>query len=474
MTESRTYAELSRKLYLELERTQLELARVRQPVAIVGLACRFPGGEDLAGFRALLAEGRSGVSAAPAEKRWPDQDDPLLPACRWGAFIDAVDRFDAEFFRIAPTEARLLDPQQRLLLETSWHALEDAGIDPDALKGSDTGVYVGISSSDYREIVAAHTAGASLHATTGNYASTAAGRVAFVLGLEGSALAVDTACSSSLVAVHHAVTALQRSEANLALAGGLNAILSPALTEAFARGGMLAPDGQCKTFDAAADGYVRGEGCAVLVLKRLAEAEADGDRILGVVLGSAVNQDGASAGLTAPNGPAQERVIREALARAGIRAADVDYLEAHGTGTELGDPIEVQAAAACYGPGRAADRPLLIGSVKTNVGHLEAAAGVAGLIKALVAMEGGTIPRHRNFATPNPRIDWEGLPLRVAAEAMPWPAVEGRSPRAGVSSFGFSGTNAHLILEGRPAGRPGRAGRSAGRRSRLRPPSRRS
>ena len=455
MTDSRTYAELSRKLYLELERTRLELARVRQPVAIVGLACRFPGGEDLAGFRALLAEGRSGVTAAPAEERWPDQDDPELPACRWGAFIDAVDRFDAEFFRIAPTEARLLDPQQRLLLETSWHALEDAGIDPAALKGTDTGVYAGISSSDYREIVAAQADAASLHATTGNYASTAAGRVAFALGLEGPAVAVDTACSSSLVAVHHAVTALQRSEANLALAGGVNAILSPVLTEAFARGGMLAPDGRCKTFDAAADGYVRGEGCAVLVLKRLAEAEADGDRILAVVLGSAVNQDGASAGLTAPNGPAQERVIREALARADLRPADIDYLEAHGTGTELGDPIEVQAAAAVYGQDRAADRPLLIGSVKTNVGHLEAAAGVAGLVKALVAMEQGTIPRHRHFATPNPRIEWERLPVRVTAQPTPWPAVEGRPPRAGVSSFGFSGTNAHLILEGRPAGPTG-------------------
>ena len=447
---ARAYAELSRKLYVELERTRLELSRARQPVAIIGLACRFPGGEDLAGFRALLAEGRSGVTATAAE-RWPDHPVSHFPACKWGAFIESIDLFDAEFFGIAPTEARLLDPQQRLLLETSWHALEDAGIDPAGLKNTDTGVYAGISSSDYRDIVAANAAASSLHATTGNYASTAAGRVAFALGLEGPAVAVDTACSSSLVAIHHAVVALQRSEANLALAGGVNAILSPVLSEAFAGGGMLAPDGCCKTFDAAADGYVRGEGCAMLILKRLSEAEADGDRILGVVLGSAVNQDGASAGLTAPNGPSQERVIREALARAGIDSAEVDYLEAHGTGTELGDPIEVQAAAACYGEGRPPDRPLLIGSVKTNLGHLEAAAGVAGLVKALVAMEQGRIPRHRNFVSPNPRIDWEQLPVRVTAEATPWPATEGRPPYAAVSSFGFSGTNAHLILKGRAA-----------------------
>ncbi len=452
--EARAYAELSRKLYVELERTRLELTRVRKPVAIIGIACRFPGGEDLAGFRALLAKGRSGVTAVPTE-RWPDHDSPELPACRWGGFIEDIDQFDAEFFRIAPTEARLLDPQQRLLLETGWHALENAGIDPAGLKGTETGVYTGISSSDYREIIAANAAASSLHATTGNYASTAAGRVAFALGLEGPAVAVDTACSSALVAIHHAVMALQRSEVNLALASGVNAILSPVLSEAFARGGMLAPDGRCKTFDATADGYVRGEGCAVLVLKRLAEAEADGDRILGAVLGSAINQDGASAGLTAPNGPAQERVIREALARADIQSEDVDYLEAHGTGTELGDPIEIQAAAAVYGTDRPADRPLLIGSVKTNVGHLEAAAGAAGLIKTLIAMEHRMIPRHRNFAVPNPRIDWERLPVRITAEETPWPEVEGRLPLAGVSSFGFSGTNAHLILEGRSAGPAG-------------------
>ena len=282
---------------------------------------------------------------------------------------------------------------------------------------------------------------------TGNSPSTAIGRVAFTLGLEGPAMAVDTACSSSLVALHQAVASLQRGEADLALAGGVNAILTPTLTESFASGGMLAPDGLCKTFDAAADGYVRGEGCGMVVLKRLADAEADGDRIWGVIRGTAVNQDGASAGLTVPNGPAQERVIAEALAQAGVEPAEVDYLEAHGTGTPLGDPIEVGAAAAVYGRGREVGRPLLIGSVKTNIGHLEGAAGVAGLIKVLLAMNREVIPRHLHFEEPSPRMDWERLPVRVTAEATQWPETPGRPVRAGLSSFGFSGTNAHVVVE---------------------------
>ena len=294
---------------------------------------------------------------------------------------------------------------------------------------------------------------ASLYLATGNSGSAAIGRIAYTLGLEGPAIAVDTACSSSLVAIHQAVAGLQRGDADLALAGGVNAILSPAATDAFTAAGMLSPDGRCKTFDASADGYVRGEGCGMVVLKRLRDAEADGDRVWGVIRGSAVNQDGASAGLTVPNGPAQERVIEDALARAGLEPADVDYLEAHGTGTELGDPIEVHAAASVFGRGRPAARPLLVGTVKTNIGHLEAAAGVAGLIKVLLAMGRRVIPRHLHFEEPNPRIDWDGLAIRVTSEPTAWPADSGRPARAGVSSFGFSGTNAHVIVES--YGRPG-------------------
>ena len=382
------------------------------------------------------------------------------PGHVWGAYIEDIDRFDAAFFRIAPVEARFLDPQQRLLLETSWEALEEAGIDPSGLRGSRTGVFAGISSNDYQENLSPDGGDdvLTLYTATGSSHSTAIGRIAFTLGLEGPAMAVDTACSSSLVALHQAVASLQRGESDLALAGGVNAILSPLTTEIFTEAGMLSPDGRCKTFAAAADGYVRGEGCGMVVLKRLSDAEAAGDCIWAVVRGSAVNQDGASAGLTVPSGPAQERVIGEALRHAGLEPSEVDYLEAHGTGTELGDPVEAHAAAAAYGRGRAADRPLLIGSVKTNIGHLEAAAGVAGLVKTVLAMHHRVIPRHLHYERPSPRMDWGRLPLRVVSEAAPWPELE-RPVRAGVSSFGFSGTNAHVIVESH--GAPGGGGAEA-------------
>ena len=413
-------------------------------VAIVGMACRFPGGADLAAFWRLLQDGKDAVGEG--------RQGRVTTPGRAG-YVEGIDRFDAEFFRIAPVEARLMDPQQRLMLETSWEALEDAGIDPGGLRGVRAGVYAGISSSDYRDLVTGGNAGgaAGLHAATGTSGAVAVGRVAFTLGLEGPVMAVDTVCSSSLVAVHQASAALQRGEADLVLAGGVNAILSPDATEAFAKAGMLSPDGKCKTFDAAADGYVRGEGCGMVVLKRLADAMADGHRIWGVIRGSAVNHDGASAGLTVPNGPAQERVIEEALERAAVEPAEVDYLEAHGTGTELGDPIEVHAAAAVYGRGRAAGRPLLLGSVKTNIGHLEAAAGVAGLIKAVLSMSRGVVPRSLHFREPNPRIDWDGLPVQVASEAAAWPDSADRPARSGVSSFGVSGTNAHVVVESVPS-----------------------
>ncbi|MDE0628792.1 MAG: SDR family NAD(P)-dependent oxidoreductase, partial [Bryobacterales bacterium] len=450
-------ARLAEHLAGELPGVSQEVPRARalpaarrrddERIAIIGMACRFPGAPDAEAFRAKLRSGADMVT-----KGRPDGlfvNDETEAARPFGAYVEGLDRFDAGFFRIAPVEAELLDPQQRMLLETSWAALEDAGIAPGGLRGSRTGVYGGFMASDYQEVLAraADDPSTNIYRSTGIAASTAVGRVAFALGLEGPAITVDTACSSSLVALHQAAAALRAGEADLVLAGGVNAILTATATRIFGDAGMLAADGRCKTFDAAADGYVRGEGCGMVVMKRLADAEAAGDRILAVVLGSAVNQDGASAGLTVPNGPAQERVIEEALARAGVDAASVDYLEAHGTGTELGDPVEVAAAAAVYGRGRSPDRPLLIGSVKTNVGHLEAAAGVAGLIKTVFAIQSGVIPQHLHFERPNPRMNWEELPVLVTSEATPWPESE-RPRRAAVSSFGFSGTNAHVVIEG--------------------------
>ena len=428
-----------------------------EPIAIVGMACRFPGADDIEAFWRLLHSGRNAVTegvlgsgAGRVGQLFPD--DKVNSACRFAGFLDRLDEFDASFFRISPVEAQRLDPQQRMMLETSWQALEDAGIDPDRLKGSRTGVYAGISNYDYRALVL--DAGeptepaASLYSVTGTSFNTAIGRVAFALGLNGPAMALDTACSSSLVAIHQAVSGLQREEADLALAGGVHVILSAQLFEMRANAGMLSPDGRCATFDAGANGYVRGEGCGILVLKRLSEAVSDGDRIWAVIRSTAVNQDGATPGLTVPSQDAQERCIEDALLRAGLEPSDVDYVEAHGTGTEVGDPIEARATAAAYGKGREPDHPILIGSVKTNIGHLEAAAGVAGVIKAVLSIERRTIPKHLHFENPNPEVDWDRIPLRVTGDRMEWPLHSGRAPRAGVSGFGWSGTNAHVLLEG--------------------------
>ena len=440
-----------------------------QRIAIVGMACRFPGADSPAEFwrrlaagTDLISEGEPGSGVGRVGQLFPVAAAERRPACRFGAYLEDLELFDAPFFRISPVEAQMLDPQQRLMLETSWRALEDAGIDPGRLNGSRTGVYAGISNNEYRSLIleASETTepAASLYTVTGTSFNTAIGRVAFALGLEGPAMAVDTACSSSLVALHQAVSGLQRGEADLALAGGVHTILSGRLLELRANAGMLSPDGRCKTFDAAANGYVRGEGCGIVVLKRLAEAAADGDRIWAVIRATALNQDGASPGLTVPSGPAQERVIEAALERAGIEPEDVDYVEAHGTGTEVGDPVEANATGAVYGRGRPADRPLLIGSVKTNIGHLESAAGVAGVMKVVLAMQQGIIPPHLHFRNPSPQMDWEKLPLRVTAEATEWPRRAEQPPLAGVSGFGWSGTNAHVVLEGCPAANGVRTG----------------
>ena len=418
-------------------------------IAIIGMACRFPGAPDLSSYWRQLEAGADAVTDGRRDSGpWngiigdPGAEDASY---RRGGFIEGLDRFDAKFFGIRTIEARMMDPRQRMLLETSWHALEDAGIDPAPLKGSRAGVFAGLGGSEYRDLIAASGKDDSY---LGTAASVAIGRIAFALGLMGPAVPLDMTCAASLVAVHQAAASLRQGEVDLALAGGVHVVLSPPVMRFMREYGMLSKTGQCRTFDAAADGFVRGEGCGMVVLKRLSDAEADGDRIWGVVQGSAVNQNGAAAALTVPNGTAQERLFEEALSQAGIAPSELDYLEVHGTGSELGDPIEVRAVAEVYGRGRDRERPLLLGTVKTNIGHLEAAAGVAGLIKVLLAMQRGVIPKQLHFENPNPHVEWDKLPVRVTSEPTAWPPADDRPRTAGVSAFGISGTNAHLLVEG--------------------------
>ncbi|MFQ6329963.1 SDR family NAD(P)-dependent oxidoreductase [Nocardia sp. CWNU-33] len=423
------------------------------PIVIVGMACRFPGGvRTPEEFWELLWAGRDAITEVPPQ-RWDidafyDPDPAALGAMytRWGGFVDGADEFDPAFFGIGAAEARAMDPQQRLLLETSWEALERSGRAPGSLAGSRTGVFVGMCFSEYPGTATQATDPASIgaYSVIGSAPSVAAGRVAYALGLQGPAVTLDTACSSSLVAVQSAWDGLRAGRCDLALVSGVNLQLAPETTIGFCRLASLSPDGRSRAFDADADGYVRADGCGVLVLTRLSAAREHGDRVLAVVRGIGVNHDGRSNGLTAPNGPAQQRVIRDALGQAGIRPGEVDYVEAHGTGTPLGDPIEAAALAEVYGEHRTV--PLLIGSVKTNIGHTEGAAGVAGVIKAVLMVQHAMIPPSLHFHTPNPLIDWSGLPLEVVREPRAWPQT-GRRRTVGVSSFGMSGTNAHLILQ---------------------------
>ncbi|KAG0288047.1 hypothetical protein BGZ97_006924, partial [Linnemannia gamsii] len=420
--------------------------RSDEAIAIIGMACRLPGGvNDPAQFWQELLEARDAVGPLPGNRQllWGSGASP----CRWQAgFLDEVECFDAGFFRISPREAELLDPQQRLLLEVAWEALESAAIAPAALRGTLSGVFVGMMGSDYEDVIARQGSEADFngHFATGNASSVAAGRLSYFFDWQGPALSIDTACSSSLVAVHTACRSLLGGECNLALAAGVNLLLDDKRFLAYEQAGMLSPQERCKTFDASANGYVRGEGCAAVILKRFSEAQADGDPIIALIRGSAINQDGSGSGLTAPNQLAQQAVIEAALAQARVAPREIGYLEAHGTGTKLGDPIEVMAAAQVLGTGRPDEQPLLIGSLKSALGHLEAAAGIAGLIKTVLSMQHGVIPAQLHFATPNPHIPWERLPVRVVAQAQAWP---GGLKQAGISSFGFSGTNAHVIAE---------------------------
>lgn len=430
-------------------------ATAQDPIAIVGIGCRFPGAVGPAAFWSLLRDGVDAITEIPAD-RWdahrfynPDTSVPGTMNTRWGGFVADVDRFDPLFFGISPREADFMDPQQRLLLEVAWEAWEDAGFVPAKLEGSPTGVFVGITTDDYGRMQWRQPDRISAHSATGTLHCVAANRLSYVFDLRGPSVAVDTACSASLVALHYACESLRRGECSLALAGGVNVILSPENAISQARLGGLSSRGRCQPFSAGADGIVRGEGAGLVVLKPLARAMADGDRIYAVIRGSAVNQDGRSNGLTAPNARAQEAVLREAYRRAGVAASTVEYVEAHGTGTPLGDPIEAHALGAMLAEGRPGGHSCALGSVKSNIGHLEAAAGIAGIIKVALALQHEAIPATLHFAAPNPRIDFDNLPLHVPTSLTAWPARS--APRiAGVSSFGIGGTNAHVVLGSAP------------------------
>ncbi|MEA5621832.1 polyketide synthase [Nostoc sp. UHCC 0251] len=455
-------------LALKQARTSLEIIenQNKEPIAVVGVGCRFPGGvKNPEDFWHLLCHGVNTITEVPADRWHIDafyDKDPNIPGkmyTRYGGFLNEVDKFDPQFFGISPREAISIDPQQRVLLEVSWEALENAGQAPDGIRGSKTGVFFGISSDDYSRLSvnSGDLTQIDAYSSLGNARSISVGRLSYLLGLHGPSIQVDTACSSSLLAIHLACQSLRNQECNMALAGGVNLMLTPEMTISLCKLNALSTGDRCKTFDATADGYVRGEGCGIIVLKRLSDAIANNDTILSLIRSSATNHDGNSNGLTAPNGSAQEALIRQALENANVQPSQVQYVEAHGTGTPLGDPIEVLALAKIFSQGRAPSEPLLIGSVKTNIGHLEAAAGVAGLIKVVLALQNRQLPPHLHLQTPNPYIPWEKLSISVPTQLTHWPtpsaSIADEQPGkrlAGVSAFGLSGTNVHILLEEAP------------------------
>ena len=464
---ARGATELERQALAALRRMRerleaLESAR-SEPLAVVGVGCRLPGAPDPNAFWDLLRHGGDAVRVIPPDRwdvsryAWPGADTEHAGADQQPVYqaglLDCVDGFDAEFFGIAGREAQLMDPQQRLFLEVAWEALESAGIRPTSLRGTRTGVFVGATTTDYLHMLQQRLSTDQLDAylVSGNSLNAIAGRVSYTLGLQGPAITMDTACSSSLVALDRACRSVRDGESRLAIAGGVNLILTPEFLVSLARWGMLSPDGRCKTFDASANGFVRAEGCGVVLIKRLTDALADGDRVLALIRGWAVNQDGPSSGFTVPNGLAQVGVMRDALSVAGVPPQAVGYVEAHGTGTALGDPIEMEAIASVYGAGRDKSRPLVVGAVKSNVGHLESAAGVTGVIKTILALQHRQIPPNVHFREPTPHIPWSRIPVHVPTGLQPWEPIDGRRI-AGVSAFGFSGTNAHLVLEEAPVG----------------------
>ncbi|MBA2682235.1 MAG: type I polyketide synthase, partial [Ktedonobacteraceae bacterium] len=448
-----------KRALLEIRELRAQLKAVEQErteaIAIIGMACRFPGGAtDPEAFWQLLQNEQDAITEVPLE-RWDISKyydpDPMAPGkmnTQWGGFLSGIDLFDADFFGVSPREAHWIDPQQRFLLEITWEALENASLTRAELARKQVGVFMGVCNNDYAMLNFSDVEALSGYAGAGSSISIIANRLSYLLDLHGPSMSIDTACSSSLVSLHLACQSLRNQECQMAIAGGVNLLISPNMTILTTKWGMMSPEGRCKTFDSQADGYVRGEGCGVVILKRLSQAQADGDQILAVVRGSAVNQDGRSNGLTAPNMQAQQAVLREALRQAGVQPEEVAYIETHGTGTPLGDPIEVEAITAVYGGRTGSELPCALGAVKTNIGHLEGAAGIAGVIKAVLALQRGAIPANLHFQHLNPNITFEQTPFFIPTRLIPWP--EAKSRLAGVSSFGFGGTNAHVLLEQAP------------------------